>query len=54
MKAALLQLNASDDPVANLAVTVEMVRDAAAQGAVAVQAVQRAWANVGVNARVYA
>ena len=33
MKAALLQLNASDDPVANLAVTVEMVRDAAAQGA---------------------
>ena len=33
MKAALLQLNATDDPVANLAVTVAMVRDAVAQGA---------------------
>lgn len=33
MKAALLQLNVSDDPRANLPVTVAMVRDAAAQGA---------------------
>ncbi|MGJ5617674.1 carbon-nitrogen hydrolase family protein [Sulfitobacter sp. MF3-043] len=33
MKAALLQLNVSDDPVANLPVTVQLVRDAAAQGA---------------------
>jgi predicted amidohydrolase len=32
MKAALLQLNVSEDPVANLPVTVAMVRDAAAQG----------------------
>lgn len=33
MKAALLQLNVSDDPVANLPVTVAMVHDAATQGA---------------------
>ncbi|MGJ8627232.1 MAG: carbon-nitrogen hydrolase family protein [Sulfitobacter sp.] len=33
MKAALLQLNASDDPQTNLPVTVAMVKDAAAQGA---------------------
>lgn len=33
MKAALLQLNVSDDPQENLPVTVQMVRDAAAQGA---------------------
>ncbi len=33
MKGALLQLNVSDDPVANLPVTLAMVRDAAAQGA---------------------
>ncbi|MGJ8615753.1 MAG: carbon-nitrogen hydrolase family protein [Sulfitobacter sp.] len=33
MKAALLQLNVSDDPVVNLPVTIQMVRDAAAQGA---------------------
>ena len=33
MKAALLQLNVSDDPVANLPVTVAKVQDAAAQGA---------------------
>ena len=33
MKTALLQLNVTDDPAANLAVTVQMVRDAAAQGA---------------------
>ncbi len=33
MKAALLQLNVTDDPSANLPVTVAMVRDAAAQGA---------------------
>tara|TARA_R110002072_G_scaffold39494_8_gene113293 strand:+ start:401 stop:1231 length:831 start_codon:yes stop_codon:yes gene_type:complete len=33
MKSALLQLNVSDDPRANLPVTVAMVRDAAAQGA---------------------
>lgn len=33
MKAALLQLNVTDDPSANLAFTVRMVRDAAAQGA---------------------
>jgi len=33
MKTALLQLNVSDDPVANLPVTRQMVRDAAAQGA---------------------
>lgn len=33
MKAALLQLNVSDEPQANLPVTVAMVKDAAAQGA---------------------
>jgi deaminated glutathione amidase len=33
MKAALLQLNVSDDPAANLPVTRRMVRDAVAQGA---------------------
>lgn len=33
MKAALCQLNVSDDPVANLPITRQMVRDAAAQGA---------------------
>lgn len=33
MKTALLQLNVSDDPVQNLPVTVQMVRDAVAQGA---------------------
>ncbi|MGB3246157.1 MAG: carbon-nitrogen hydrolase family protein [Sulfitobacter sp.] len=33
MKAALCQLNVSDDPAANLAVTRQMVRDAAMQGA---------------------
>ncbi|MFD2738373.1 carbon-nitrogen hydrolase family protein [Sulfitobacter aestuarii] len=33
MKAALLQLNVSDDPAANLAGTLEMLRDAAGQGA---------------------
>lgn len=33
MKAALLQLNVSDDPRANLPLTVAMVNDAAAQGA---------------------
>lgn len=33
MKAALLQLNVSDDPVANLPVTAQMVQDAVAQGA---------------------
>jgi len=33
MKAALLQLNSSDDPVANLPRTVAMIADAAAQGA---------------------
>ena len=33
MKAALLQLNASDDPVANLTVTTEMVRQAVDMGA---------------------
>jgi len=33
MKAALCQLNVSDDPTANLAVTRGMIRDAAAQGA---------------------
>ena len=33
MKAALVQLNVTDDPARNLAGTVEMVRDAADQGA---------------------
>ena len=33
MQAALIQLNVSDTPARNLAGTVEMVRDAAAQGA---------------------
>lgn len=33
MKAAICQLNVSDDPVANLEVTRQMVRDAANQGA---------------------
>lgn len=33
MKAAILQLNVSDDPVANLAVTRSMLADAVAQGA---------------------
>lgn len=33
VRAALIQLNASDDPAANLAVTLGFVRDAAAQGA---------------------
>ncbi|MEO0745658.1 MAG: nitrilase-related carbon-nitrogen hydrolase, partial [Pseudomonadota bacterium] len=33
MKAALLQLNASDDPAANLPVTVSMVRQAVDMGA---------------------
>lgn len=33
MKAAILQLNVSDDPAANLAVTRKMLGDAAAQGA---------------------
>lgn len=33
MKAALLQLNSSDDPVANLPRTVGLIADAAAQGA---------------------
>ncbi|MGB5865984.1 MAG: carbon-nitrogen hydrolase family protein [Sulfitobacter sp.] len=33
MKAAILQLNSSDDPFANLAVTRGMLEDAAAQGA---------------------
>ncbi|WP_187428443.1 Deaminated glutathione amidase [Roseobacter fucihabitans] len=33
MKTALLQLNVTDDPVANLAVTLGYLRDAAAQGA---------------------
>jgi predicted amidohydrolase len=33
VKTALLQLNVTDDPVANLADTVQMLRDAAAQGA---------------------
>ena len=33
MKAALLQLNVSDDPAANLAITRGMLADAAAQGA---------------------
>lgn len=33
MKAAILQLNVNDDPAANLAVTREMLADAAAQGA---------------------
>lgn len=33
VRTALLQLSASDDPAANLAVTVEMVRQAASQGA---------------------
>jgi deaminated glutathione amidase len=33
MKAALIQLNVTDDPARNLAGTVEMVRDAADQGA---------------------
>lgn len=33
VRAALIQLCSSDDPTANLAVTVEMVRDAAKQGA---------------------
>ena len=33
MKTALCQLNVSDDPAANLAVTQMMIRDAAAQGA---------------------
>ena len=33
MKAALVQLNASDDPVANLPVTAGFVREAAAEGA---------------------
>ena len=33
MKTALLQLNVTDDPTANLPVTVQMVRDAAAEGA---------------------
>ena len=33
MKTALIQLNASDDPVANLDVTQGFVADAAAQGA---------------------
>lgn len=33
MKAAILQLNVSDDPAANLAVTRAMLADAAAQGA---------------------
>ena len=33
MRAALIQLNVSDTPARNLAGTVEMVRDAAAQGA---------------------
>lgn len=34
MKAAILQLNSGDDPLANLAVTRGMLEDAAAQGAV--------------------
>ncbi len=33
MKAAVLQLNVSDDPAANLPVTLEMLADAVAQGA---------------------
>lgn len=33
MRAALLQLNSSDDPAANLPVTEQMVRDAASDGA---------------------
>lgn len=33
MQAAILQLNVTDDPVANLAVTVGMLREAAADGA---------------------
>lgn len=33
LTAALLQLNVSDDPIANLAVTVPMIRQAAARGA---------------------
>ncbi|MEM9636253.1 MAG: carbon-nitrogen hydrolase family protein, partial [Pseudomonadota bacterium] len=33
MKTALLQLNVSDDPAANLDVTVDYVRQAAADGA---------------------
>eukprot|EP00581_Thalassiosira_minuscula_P024648 CAMPEP_0184434808 /NCGR_PEP_ID=MMETSP0738-20130409/460182_1 /TAXON_ID=385413 /ORGANISM="Thalassiosira miniscula, Strain CCMP1093" /LENGTH=92 /DNA_ID=CAMNT_0026800979 /DNA_START=1 /DNA_END=276 /DNA_ORIENTATION=- len=33
MQAALIQLNVSDTPARNLAGTVKMVRDAAAQGA---------------------
>ena len=33
MKAALIQLNASDDPSANLPVTAEFIRQAAAEGA---------------------
>lgn len=33
MRAALLQLNVSDDPAANLAVTLDLVEKAAAQGA---------------------
>lgn len=33
LRAAILQLNASDDPVANLPVTLGYLRDAAAQGA---------------------
>ena len=33
MRAALLQLNVSDDPAANLAVTVDLMRQAAAGGA---------------------
>lgn len=33
MKVALLQTTASDDPVANLPVTLQMIRDAAGQGA---------------------
>ncbi len=33
MQSAILQLNVTDDPVANLAVTLEMLRDAVADGA---------------------
>ena len=33
MRTALLQLNVSDDPAANLTQTVQMIRDAAADGA---------------------
>ena len=33
MQTALLQLNSSDDPIANLKVTLQMIRDAASDGA---------------------